>query len=112
MPGRGRFRYRRSSPTAQSDSSPLGWAEIIHPFHPFRGQRFEVLKARRAAGVDTLILRHPERGSYAVARDWTDLGDPSTVCPADAPAPQLSVDGLLELAALVAQLEAAKGVER
>jgi hypothetical protein len=35
----------------------LGWAEIRHPFHPLRGQRFKVLKKRRIGGVDTLILR-------------------------------------------------------
>jgi hypothetical protein len=45
----------------------LGWAEIRHPFHPLRGQRFEVLKKRRIAGVETLILRELERGSFSVA---------------------------------------------
>jgi len=55
---------------------PFGWAEITHPFHPRRGQRFAVLKARCVAGVDTLILRDTERGTLAVARDWTDLAAP------------------------------------
>jgi hypothetical protein len=55
----------------------LGWAEIRHPFHPLRGQRFEVLKKRRVAGVDTLILRERECGSFSVAREWTDWADPS-----------------------------------
>src|SRR5260370_35616074 len=67
----------RSARTALEPSSPLGWAEIRHPFHPLRGQRFEVLKKRRIAGVDTLILRELERGSFSVAREWTDWGDPS-----------------------------------
>ena len=34
----------------------MGWAEISHPFHPLRGRRFEVLKKRRVAGVDTLVV--------------------------------------------------------
>jgi hypothetical protein len=55
----------------------LGWAEIRHPFHPLRGQRFEVLKKRRIAGIDTLILRELERGAFSVAREWTDWADPS-----------------------------------
>jgi hypothetical protein len=55
----------------------LGWAEIRHPFHPLRGQRFEVLKKRRVAGVDTLILRECTYGSFSIAREWTDWADPS-----------------------------------
>jgi hypothetical protein len=37
-----------------------------------------VLKARYVAGVDTLILRGAERGSFAVAREWTDLAKPNS----------------------------------
>jgi CheY-like chemotaxis protein len=66
----------RSLRTALDHSSHLGWAEIRHPFHPLRGQRFEVLKKRRISGVDTLILRELERGSFSVAREWTDCRRP------------------------------------
>jgi len=86
----------------------LGWAEIVHPFHPFRGQRCEILKIRRVAGVETLILRHPERGSYAVAREWTDRAEPA---PQDPSCSQLDVERLLQLASLVGQLDHAKGVD-
>ena len=68
--------FRRSTQTALDRSSDLGWAEIRHPFHPLRGQRFEVLKKRRIAGVDTLILRERECGSFSIAREWTDWADP------------------------------------
>src|SRR5262252_1870113 len=67
--GNVRWASRRSTRTALEPSSPFGWAEIRHPFHPLRGQRFEVLKKRRVAGVDTLILRELERGSFSVARE-------------------------------------------
>jgi Family of unknown function (DUF5372) len=82
----------------------LGWAEIRHPFHPLRGQRFEVLKKRRVAGIDTLILRTLERGSFSIAREWTDWADPSgdevmTVSPR-----RLDAESLFELVALVDQL--------
>jgi hypothetical protein len=36
-----------------------------------------VLKQRRVAGVDTLILHEPEFGSISIAREWTDWADPS-----------------------------------
>src|SRR5436190_17916334 len=44
--------------TALLANHPLGSAEITHPFHPRRGQRFVVLKVRRVSGVETLSLRH------------------------------------------------------
>jgi hypothetical protein len=55
----------------------LGWVEIRHPFHPLRGQSFPVVKKRRVAGVDTLILRGLEHGTFSIAREWTDWADPS-----------------------------------
>jgi hypothetical protein len=81
MDGNVHLESPRSALTAQLDSSPLGWAEIRHPFHPLRGQSFPILKERRVAGVDTLVLRELGglgRGSFSVAREWTDRADP---CP-------------------------------
>ncbi|HXJ96158.1 MAG TPA: DUF5372 family protein, partial [Terriglobia bacterium] len=92
---------RRLEQTALVPHSPLGWAEISHPFHPLRGQRFEVLKKRRVAGVDTLILRELERGTLSVPREWTDWADLS---PNDSltPSPhRLCADCLFELVALL-----------
>jgi hypothetical protein len=89
----------------------LGWTEIVHPFHPFRGQRCEILKARRVAGVETLILRHPERGSYAVAREWTDRAEPAPQDPFAPSCSRFDVERLLQLAALLEQLDHAKGVD-
>jgi hypothetical protein len=86
----------------------LGWAEICHPYHPLRGQRFEVLKTRRIAGVDTLILREMERGSFSVAREWTDWAD---LPPSDSPGiPTRRLDArlLLELATLLELLTNSK----
>jgi hypothetical protein len=82
-------------------ASPLGWAEIRHPFHPLRGQHFEVLKKRRVAGVDTLILRELERGSFSVAREWTDWADPSLSDSLGFPPRRLDAELLLELATLL-----------
>jgi hypothetical protein len=82
----------------------LGWAEIRHPFHPLRGQRFEVLKKRRIAGVDTLILRECQRGSFSIAREWTDWADPSSYDSLGFPSQRLDANSLFELVTLLEQL--------
>jgi hypothetical protein len=56
----------------------LGSAEVVHPFHPLRGQRFVVLKVRTVSGVETLSLRHTDLGSFAMPRDWTDWAPPGS----------------------------------
>jgi len=94
--------------TALDCNSHLGWAEICHPFHPLRGQRFEVLKKRRLAGVDTLILRECKRGSFSIAREWTDWADPPLYNSLGLPPRLLDADSLFELVTLVEQLSKLK----
>ena len=101
---------RLSLPTALDRRSTLGWAEIRHPFHPLRGQRFEVLKKRRIAGVDTLILRGSESGSFSVAREWTDWADPSVCDVLGFPPCRLDAESLFQLVTLLEHL--AKGEEK
>ena len=74
--GCGRWESPRLIRTAQSPNEASGWVEVRHPFHPFRGQRFQVLKRRRVGGTDTLILRDEGRGSFAVPVQWTDRAVP------------------------------------
>ena len=88
----------------------MGFAEICHPFHPLRGQRFEVLKKRRVAGIDTLILRESKRGSFSVAREWTDWADPATVDSVDFQSRKLDPQSLLELVSLVEVLIQSKQI--
>ena len=90
--------------TALPHSSNLGWAEIRHPFHPLRGQRFEVLKKRRVAGVDTLILRESTYGSFGIAREWTDWADPSVHDSLSFPPCRLDAESLFELVTLLEHL--------
>jgi hypothetical protein len=82
----------------------LGSAEVTHPFHPLRGQRFVVLKVRRVSGVETLSLRHGELGSFAMAQEWTDWAPPDA--PASGADPALIVDafGCAALAELLFSL--------
>jgi Family of unknown function (DUF5372) len=97
---------RRSEQTALVHSSVLGWAEISHPFHPLHGQRFEVLKKRRLAGVDTLILRELERGTLSIPREWTDWADPTPYDALTLPPHRLAAECLFELVALLEALAA------
>jgi len=90
--------------TAPEHKSHLGWAEIRHPFHPLRGQRFQVLKARRIAGIDTLLLRELDRGTFSIAREWTDWADPSPYSSLGLPPRRLDADSLFELATLLDRL--------
>jgi hypothetical protein len=83
----------------------LGWVTVVHPFHPLRNQRFEVLKQRRVGGVETLIIRHAELGSRAIARAWTDwAGTPLEEDPIQA----ISFDALRQLVTLVAAIKKPK----
>src|SRR5215469_11778258 len=95
----------RSHRIALRSSRPLGSAEITHPFHPLRGQRFVVLKVRTVSGVETLSLRQAELGSFAVAREWTDWAPPGAqAVPSDGKALLIDASGLLALDQLVASL--------
>jgi hypothetical protein len=82
----------------------LGLAEVCHPYHPLRGQRFPVLKTRRVAGIDTLILAHVERGSFSIAREWTDWGTPSANNSQETTAHYFDLGMLLQLTTLIDQL--------
>lgn len=99
---------RRSEQTALVHRSSLGWAEISHPFHPLRGRRFEVLKKRRIAGVDALILRELERGTLSIPREWTDWADPTPYDALTLPPHRLAADCLFELVALLDALAASR----
>ncbi len=88
----------------------MGWAEIRHPFHPLRGQRFEVLKKRRVAGVDTLILCELKCGSFSVAREWTDWADPTLSDCLGFPPQRLDGESLLKLVTLLQVLTQSKQI--
>jgi hypothetical protein len=78
-----------------------GWVEICHPFHPLRGQRFAVLKKRRVAGVDTLILRDAAIGSFAVPVKWTNRAPPSAYEQLGTSPGRFDLDRLCELVELI-----------
>jgi hypothetical protein len=82
----------------------LGSAEVVHPFHPLRGQRFVVLKVRRVSGVETLSLRHSDLGSFAMPREWTDWSPLDEQASARAAPLLINAFGLTALAELIASI--------
>jgi len=60
-----------------------------------------VLKQRRVSGVDTLILRDAERGSFAVAVQWTDRALPSAYERHGGSPGRLDLDTLCDLVELI-----------
>jgi hypothetical protein len=85
----------------------LGSAEVVHPFHPLRGKRFDVLKIRRVAGIERLSLRDPILGSFAVPREWTDWASPDERACASGLSLVVDAFGLVALAELTASLRVA-----
>ena len=78
----------------------------MHPFHPLRGQRFTVLKSRIVRGVECLVLKGSESGTFAVRRDWTDQARPNSYRDAGVKV------GFLELESLLSIVELSHSISR
>ncbi|WP_390620618.1 DUF5372 family protein [Neorhodopirellula pilleata] len=104
MGKRDRSASRHNQLKAHSCSQPSGNAEITHPFHPLLGKRFPILKTRTVSGVESVILKGSESGTFSVPRQWTSIR--STDCYEDAEVPPtiLRLERLIEMAALLKTL--------
>ena len=71
--------------------------EIVHPFHPLRGKQFAVLKSRCVRGVECLVLKGSDSGTFAVPRDWTDQARPDVYRDADVAPRFLKLESLLSI---------------
>jgi hypothetical protein len=101
--------WGRSVLNALYNNRDLGYATITHPYHPFQGQRFKILKSRKLSGEDTLILKGSIRGTFAVFREWTDRSDPD-LFEDIRPRLYLSPIDLLPLAELLEQINKKKEI--
>ncbi len=54
--------------------------------------------------MDTLILRECKRGSFSIAREWTDWADPPLYDPLGLQPQRLDADSLFDLVALLEEL--------
>jgi hypothetical protein len=87
------------------DSTLSEFAKITHPFHPFHGQRFPVLKKRRVSGIDTLVLQGSCLGTFAVPQEWTDKDNPPVCKPHNKNPPVLDFRCLLDLRRLLKKID-------
>jgi len=78
----------------------------MHPFHPLRGKQFAVLKSRLVRGVECLVLKGSESGTFAVPRDWTDQARPDAYRDAEV------VPRLLKLECLLSIVELSNSISR
>jgi hypothetical protein len=101
-----------SQRNALCDSAKLGWATITHPFHPRRGQRFQILKVREVSGIQTLILRGTSGGTLTVNQEWTDNAKPSPYDSLNINDPVFSTQCLLALVELVENIRKKKNIKR
>ncbi|MEO0869300.1 MAG: DUF5372 family protein [Cyanobacteria bacterium J06642_11] len=50
----------------------MGYVTITHPFHPYTGQSFEVLKTRSISNQATVLVKGGISGTFAIPLSWTD----------------------------------------
>jgi hypothetical protein len=81
----------------------------MHPFHPLRGKQFAVLKSRRVRGVECLILKGSDSGTFAVPRDWTDQARPDVYRDADVAPRFLKLESLLSIVELSNSISGNRG---
>ena len=75
---------------------------ITHPFHPFTGQRVEVVQFCPRAQVPRVVVELPNAKNQSVPCRWTDLEPAPGVAPGLPRPPLLFAPALLEIAALLA----------
>jgi hypothetical protein len=78
---------------------------VIHPFHPWRGQAFELVAYKSAWGEDRVYFYNHEQQLIALPASWTDV---IAIDPFVAVAEGRSLfraDDLWELAELVGRLQ-------
>jgi len=95
----------QSKLTALFSKEHLGYAKITHPFHPFHGQSFQILKTKNISGIETISLKHQKRGSFAVPREWTDQAAPSLSISLEGSTHILEPYCLLEMTELILNLK-------
>ena len=81
----------------------------MHPFHPLRGKRFAVLKPRVVRGVDCLVLKGSESGTFAVPREWSDQARPDPYRDAIVGVCFLKLDSLLAIVELANSIVRKRG---
>ena len=80
----------------------MGFVTITHPHHPLCGQKVALIRIRRGSSPD-LVVRLPDGSHAAIAVSLTDHGRPHDEPGTPLSSPLLDLEGLRELARLIAQ---------
>jgi Family of unknown function (DUF5372) len=62
-----------ASTTAPSSDIAEQTFGVIHPFHPWRGRRFELVAYKSAWGEDRVYFHNEEHQLIAMPASWTDV---------------------------------------
>jgi Family of unknown function (DUF5372) len=61
------------STTAPPSDTAEQTFRVIHPFHPWRGRRFELVAYKNAWGEDRVYFHNEEQQLMALPASWTDV---------------------------------------
>jgi hypothetical protein len=82
---------------------------VTHPFHPLRGQSFDLLAVRNNWGGDRVSYAGPEGRLRTLPVEWTDVVEPDLVVTVGAGRAFFRIDRLRQLRRLID--ECARGQE-
>ena len=88
----------QSKQKALNRSKDLGYATILHPFHPLYGQSFPILKVRKVNGIRHYSLQSGN-DVFAVPETW--VSDAGANAYSESFFDPCSIRNLLELAVLL-----------
>jgi uncharacterized protein YbbK (DUF523 family) len=83
----------------------MGSVQVTHPFHPLRGQRFEIRNRKRWRGEELFTVCPEGLAPLSIPRDWTNLREPNHYEIAGIIQPPVSFEALDCLADLVEVLK-------
>ena len=58
--------------TAPNRNESKQFFTVIHPFHPWRGQRFELVELRRCSGDWRVFYLNKQGNNSSLPASWTD----------------------------------------
>jgi hypothetical protein len=91
----------QSQLTASQYNRDFEYAEVTHPCHPLRGQRFRILKILKNGATERFRLQLSDFGILIMPRNWTDKAYPDIHAVSGDNPPLLSCFCLVELVTLI-----------
>jgi hypothetical protein len=99
----------RKARTTDGGSDGVQVFTVTHPFHPLRGQTFEVLVIRNNWGGDRVSYLDAKRRVRTLPVEWTDVHGPDVVITVGAGRALFRADLLRQLRRLVNEQMAGRG---